>query len=61
MKSELKIRFANRNDLPFVVEIYNQAIRSGCATGDITEFTIEQRIDWFNKLILKNGDISLIL
>ena len=49
MKSELKIRFANRGDLPFVVEIYNQAIRSKYATGDLTEFTIEQRIDWFNK------------
>ena len=49
MKYELKIRFADRNNLPSIVDIYNQAIRSKCATGDITEFTIEQRIDWFNK------------
>jgi L-amino acid N-acyltransferase YncA len=49
MKSELKIRFAKRNDLPFIVDIYNQAIRSNSATGDLTEFSVEQRLDWFNK------------
>ena len=49
MRSKLNIRFANSADLPFIVEIYNQAIRSKKATGDLTEFSLEQRIDWFNK------------
>lgn len=47
--SDFKIRFAKRADLPFIVEIYNQAIRSNCATGDLTEFSVEQRLDWFDK------------
>ena len=49
MKPKLNIRFADITDLPFIIEIYNQAIRANGATGDLTEFTIEQRIDWFNK------------
>ena len=46
---DIKIRFSKSNDLPFIVDIYNQAIRSNSATGDLTEFSIEQRLDWFNK------------
>jgi L-amino acid N-acyltransferase len=49
MKESINIRFAEISDLPFIVDIYNQAIRSHCATGDLSEFTIEQRNDWFNK------------
>ena len=49
MKPRLNIRFANISDLPFIVDIYNQAIKANDATGDLTEFTIEQRLDWFNK------------
>jgi len=45
----IKIRFSKRTDLPFIVDIYNQAIRSNIATGDLTEFSVEQRLDWFNK------------
>lgn len=47
--SEVSIRLANKSDLPFIVEIYNQAIKSKCATGDLTEFTTEQRTGWFGK------------
>ena len=49
MNSKINIRFATITDLPFIVDIYNQAIRSGSATGDLTEFTVEQRLDWFTK------------
>ena len=49
MKKELTIRFSKITDLPFIVDIYNQAIRSKCATGDMNEFSVEDRIDWFNK------------
>jgi len=45
----IKIRFAHKFDLPFIVEIYNQSIRSYNATGDLTEFSIEDRLGWFNK------------
>ena len=43
------IRFANIADLPFIVDIYNQAIRSRCATGDMQEFAVDERIEWFEK------------
>jgi phosphinothricin acetyltransferase len=49
MSYDLTIRFANKTDLQFIVNIYNQAIRSKCATGDLTEFSVAQRIEWFNK------------
>jgi len=46
---DIKICFAKMTDLPFIVDIYNQAIRSNIATGDLTEFAVEHRKDWFNK------------
>lgn len=49
MQENLKIRLANITDLPSITNIYNQAIRTKSATGDLTEFTVEQRIGWFNK------------
>jgi len=49
MNSKLNIRFAEKDDLSALVEIYNQAIRSKTSTGDMTEFTVEERVDWFNK------------
>jgi len=49
MKKELIIRFANITDLPFITDIYNQAIRSKCATGDMEEFGVVDRIEWFEK------------
>ena len=48
MKNELSIRVSTITDLASIVDIYNQAIRSKCATGDIVEFTIEDRIEWFH-------------
>lgn len=49
MQKKLSIRFANISDLPSIVDIYNQAIRSKSATGDMDEFSVENRINWFNK------------
>lgn len=49
MKREIKIRLAKLSDLPSIVDIYNQAIRSQFATGDLTEFDVEERQEWFNK------------
>ena len=49
INTELIIQFATINDLPSIVAIYNQAIKSKSATGDTEEFRIEERINWFNK------------
>jgi phosphinothricin acetyltransferase len=43
------IRFASINDLPLIVEIYNQAIGSKSATGDMDAFLVEDRVEWFQK------------
>lgn len=46
---DVVIRFANIKDLDAIVNIYNQAIRSTCATGDTKEFCPEERKEWFAK------------
>ncbi len=45
--SDLLIRTADNSDLPSIVEIYNQAIRSKKATGDLDEFSLSNRVEWF--------------
>ena len=44
----MKIRIAKRVDLPAIVEIYNQAIRERNKTADLYEYTVAERIEWFN-------------
>ena len=41
------IRFAEPADLSRIVEIYNQAIAAGNATGDTVSFTVKSRRAWF--------------
>lgn len=41
------IRMATHDDLPRLVEIYNQAIELRNATGDLEPFTIAEREGWF--------------
>ena len=41
------IRPAERRDLPRLTAIYNQAIRTGACTCDLTEFTEAERLPWF--------------
>lgn len=43
------IRPAERRDLPRLTEIYNQAIRAGTCTCDLTEFTEAERLPWFQE------------
>ena len=43
------IRPAESRDLPRLTEIYNQAIRTGTCTCDLTEFTEEARLPWFRE------------
>lgn len=49
MNKKINIRLASIDDLPLIVEIYNQAIRSRSATGDMDEFLVEERLEWFQK------------
>ncbi|NQU33982.1 MAG: N-acetyltransferase family protein [Bacteroidetes bacterium] len=49
MKNNIKIRPALFEDLTSIVTIYNQAIRSRKATGNLWEFTVKQRVEWFKK------------
>lgn len=49
MKQNILIRLGEINDLASIVDIYNQAIKSRCATGDLDQFKLEDRIDWFKK------------
>jgi len=57
MNRAIHIRIASRNDLPSIVNIYNQAISTKKATADLTPFTIEQRTAWFNKFDANNNPI----
>jgi phosphinothricin acetyltransferase len=43
------IRDAVPQDLPSMLEIYNEAIRNLTATFDLVEQTLEERQIWFNK------------
>ena len=46
-RPKLKITWPTRNDLEAMVDIYNQAIRSGVATGHNREFTRAARWAWY--------------
>lgn len=46
-RPKLVVTWPRRNDLASMVEIYNQAIRSGVATGHTEEFAWDKRRIWF--------------
>ncbi len=60
MKQNLIIRFANILDLPAIVYIYNQAIRTKCATGDLNEFMVDERKEWFDKFDINKYPIYVV-
>lgn len=43
------VRVANVEDLPRIVEIYNQAVADKASTCDLSRVRAEQRISWFNR------------
>ena len=45
--NKIETRIAKIEDLPQIVEIYNQAIVSKKSTGDIKTFNVEERLGWF--------------
>ena len=60
MAISLKFRFAEKTDLPALVAIYNQAIKSKSATGDTKEFKVEERVNWFQKFNKKNYPLYVV-
>jgi len=44
----MTIRTADMNDLPRIVEIYNQAVAQRGATADLSPVTVESRREWFD-------------
>jgi len=46
--SEIRIRAAERDDLPRIVEIYNATIPSREVTADTEPVSVESRIPWFD-------------
>jgi phosphinothricin acetyltransferase len=45
----MKIRLAHLDDLPAIVDIYNQAIPSRQSTGDTQPLRLEDRVTWFGE------------
>lgn len=43
------IRFAQTDDLPAIVDIYNQSIPSQRSTGDTQPLRVEDRLTWFEE------------
>jgi L-amino acid N-acyltransferase YncA len=43
------IRIANLGDLPAIVLIYNEAIASRFATGDLKAVTVDAKLGWFSE------------
>jgi len=45
----MDIRIANEQDWEGIIEIYNQAIKTGVSTADITPVTVESKSDWLKE------------
>ena len=45
----MKLRLARQKDLPFINEIYNQAVRQGFCTAHLSEISMEERRTWFGE------------
>lgn len=53
----MNVRLATIEDLSAIVDIYNQAIRSRSATGDMKEYLVEERVSWFKRFDPENYPI----
>jgi L-amino acid N-acyltransferase len=49
VKMKLNIRMATREDVPFLLHIYNDAILHTTATFEIDERTVEEQLEWFDQ------------
>lgn len=44
---EIDISIAQESDWPGIIEIYNQSIKTGYSTADLTSVTVQSRREWF--------------
>jgi len=49
VEAMITIRDANEEDLPAIIDIYNQSIPSGRATADTSPISLADRVEWFRK------------
>src|ERR1051326_9379096 len=50
----MKVRTATRDDLPGILEIYNEAVLNTTATYDAEPRTLEHRVAWFEEHVKNN-------
>ena len=61
MKEAISLVLATINDLPFIIEVYNQSIPDGLATADHQPITIKERENWFNAHNAEKHPLWIIL
>src|SRR6266487_7003156 len=54
IRSPMKVRPANHDDLPGILEIYNEAVANTTASYDYEPRTLEHRIAWFDDHVKNN-------
>ena len=47
--ANIKIAIAQESDWKAIIEIYNQSIKTGYSTADLSPVTLESRKDWFSQ------------
>lgn len=48
-RPDIQVRIAHIKDLPAIVEIYNQGVEDAVATCDLSGFTPDERVSWFEE------------
>lgn len=59
--SNPSLRVAREEDLPRLVDIYNEVILEGGFTADLRPYTIAQRRPWFNDHLIPPFQIHLVI
>ena len=59
--SMITVRDATEDDLPAIIEIYNESIPAGRSTADTEPITVAERLDWFRKFDAKKRPIWVAL
>ena len=57
----ITVRDATEDDLPAIIEIYNESIPAGRSTADTEPITVKERLDWFRKFDAKKRPIWVAL
>jgi phosphinothricin acetyltransferase len=57
----ITVRDATEDDLPAIIDIYNESIPAGRSTADTEPITIAERLDWFRKFDAKKRPIWVAL